>query len=168
MTYRERRAARADLLRGWAEGREAKAADLRARNEPFRGDIAFNTQPGHIPERARVIARTERAWEHDKKAASMTSCAAEIDRQAAHAIYNDDPDAVEALAAKIARLTAQRDTIKAENAAHRKTHAVELAALTPYQRDHAMPHRGFETVNLTANIGRLRKRLEGLERKANR
>lgn len=48
----------------WADKRREKASALMQRNEPYRGDIAFNTQPGHIPERARVIARTEKAWEH--------------------------------------------------------------------------------------------------------
>lgn len=55
---------RADRLEEWADKRQAKANALHARNEPYRGDIAFNTQPGYIPERARVIARTEKAFEH--------------------------------------------------------------------------------------------------------
>ena len=59
---------RADRYEGWAAPRRAKAGAREARNAPYRGDIAFNTQPGHIPERARAIARTEKAWEHSQKA----------------------------------------------------------------------------------------------------
>lgn len=60
---------KADRYEEWADKRRQKAGALHARNEPFRGDIAFNTQPGYIPERARVIARTEKAWEHSSVAA---------------------------------------------------------------------------------------------------
>ena len=59
---------RADRIDGWAASREAKAAALMQRNERYRGDVAFNTQPGYIPERARAIRRTERACEHSIKA----------------------------------------------------------------------------------------------------
>jgi hypothetical protein len=62
---------RADRYDRWAEKRRAKAAALEKRNDPYRGDIAFNTQPGHIPERARAIKRTEKAWEHTQKAQEM-------------------------------------------------------------------------------------------------
>lgn len=181
MTYRERREARADRLRGWAEKREEKAAALHARNEPFRGDHAFNTQPGHIPERARVIARTERAWEHAEKARSMAGRADEIDRQAANAIYSDDPDAAEQLAAKIARLEAERDRWKAYNAACRKAKGCTVEALDllddRQRADLAQTAKTcaafmgkfgeaprYHVTNLTGNIGRLRKRLEGMTR----
>ena len=63
--------AKAARYEEWAEKRRAKATALHKRNEPYRGDIAFNTQPGHIPERARVIARTEKAFEHSAIAARM-------------------------------------------------------------------------------------------------
>ena len=59
---------RAERYEGWAAGRRQKAGALEARNAPYRGDIAFATQPGHIPERARVIARTDKALEHSQKA----------------------------------------------------------------------------------------------------
>lgn len=67
-TYRERREARAERLRGFAEKREATAAATFKSHEQYRGDHAFNTQPGHIPERARVIAREDRAHESLQKA----------------------------------------------------------------------------------------------------
>jgi len=63
--FRQRKACqRADRYEGWADKRQEKAESLYKRDEHYRGDIAFNTQPGHIPERARVIRRTEKAFEH--------------------------------------------------------------------------------------------------------
>src|SRR5438874_1408018 len=89
MTYRERRERRAERLRGWAETRQANAATVFKAGEPFTSDIAFNTQPGHIPFRARLIAREERAYESTRKAASMESRADGIESQLAGAIYSD-------------------------------------------------------------------------------
>lgn len=71
----ERKAAK---LEEWADKRHAKAQALEARNAPYRGDIAFNTQPGHIPERARAIRRTEKAWEHSRKAQEMEARAGRL------------------------------------------------------------------------------------------
>lgn len=162
MTYRDRRLAKAERLTEWAAKREDKAAELHARNEPFRGDHAFNTQPGHIPERARVIARTERAWEHQNKAREMSSRAAGILAAADRAIYSDDPDAIEALEARIGELEAKRDRMKTRNAAFRKEHRAELKTMTPYQRNQAMPFQSFELTNLSGNIKRNRDRLAQL------
>jgi len=78
MTYRERREAEAERLREWAAKREERAAAVFKQGERFHGDFAFNTQPGHIPERARLIAREDRAHESLRKAQSMESRAAGI------------------------------------------------------------------------------------------
>ena len=115
MTYRERREARADRLREWAAKRETGAAAVFKQGEHFRGDNAFNTQPGHIPERARLIAREDRASQSLAKAHSMSARADSIDRAADRAIYMDDPDAVERLEEKIAKLEAERERKKAVN-----------------------------------------------------
>ena len=69
---------KASRLEGWADKRQEKAAALHSRNEPFTGDYAFNTQPGHIPERARVNRRADKAFEHSKKAASMNAKASNL------------------------------------------------------------------------------------------
>jgi hypothetical protein len=160
MTYRERRAARADRLRGWADTRQTNAAAALATGDKYRGDTAFNTQPGHIPERARLIARTDRAFESLAKAASMDRRADEIERQADHAIYSDDADAIERLTEKIARLEAEREAMKTANAAFRKVAKDKLKAEpSAYQRDLMMPHQGYESQNLSGNISRLRNRL---------
>lgn len=159
MTYRERREARAEQLREWAAKREAAANATLKANEVHTGDHAFNFQPGHIPERARVIARTDRAFESLDKAREMTGRAAGIEAQADRAIYSDDADAAERLEARIAELEQQRETMKARNAAYRKEHAGELRAMSAYERGQAVPHPSWELQNLGGNISRLRKRL---------
>lgn len=140
MTYRERREARAERLRGWAATRQQRAAAVFKAGEPFTSDIAFNTQPGHIPFRARLIAREERAYESTRKAASMESRADGIEAQLDHAIYSDDPDAIERLRERIAELEGERERIKAR------------------------PHEGYELSNLAGNLRRQRERLAHLER----
>lgn len=177
-TYRERRAARAERLRGWAETREQRAAEVFKAGEPYRGDTAFNTQPGHIPLRARVIAREDRAHESLQKARSMQSRASGIEAQMAGSIYRDDPDAIPALERRIAGLEAERDRIKAYNASARagrpdtslldESQRASLASVqryAPYQsRGGAMP--AYALTNLSGNIKRNRDRLEQLRRQA--
>lgn len=164
MTYRDRREARADNLREWADKRVTSASEVIERNRVFTGDIAFNTQPGHIPLRARVIRQNDRAIESIRKADGMASRADGIEHQLASSIYSDDPDAVEALEARIVKLEAQREQIKADNTAFRKAHKAELAALTVYGRDQIMPHAGYELTNLSGNIKRNKDRLVVVKR----
>lgn len=180
-THRERLEAKAERRESWAQSRAEQAERLHARNEPYRGDIAFNTQPGHIPERARVIARTEKAWEHSAKAREHESKAAGIETQLARSIFDDDPDAIEALTAKLERLEAERERWKSYNAACRKAKASTaeaLALLDAAQRaDLASTARvcawqlgkygqapSYVTANLGGNISRLRQRIARLER----
>lgn len=172
-TYRERREARAERLRGWAEKREAKADSMHASGDlreeasgiPFGQPILV----GHHSERRHRNAiekannATRRALENDAKAASMRSRADNIERAAEHAIYSDDADAVERLREKIASLEARREAMKQRNAEYRKAHKAELKALSSaYQRDRAMPHQAYELQNLGGNISRARKRLAQL------
>lgn len=164
MTYRDRREARAEHLAEWAAKREAGAAAVFKDREQYRGDHAFNFQPGHIPERARLIAREDRAFRSLDKAESMRSRAAGIEDQLATSIYDDDPDAIEQLRARIARLEAERDAAKAANAAYRREHKAELAKMTPYQRGQAVPYPGYHFQNLSGNLTRQRQRLARLER----
>lgn len=164
MTYRDQREARAERLGEWAGKREVSAAAVLKAGERYRGDTAFATQPGHIPERARLNAREDRAYESQNKAASMRDRAAGIESQLANAIYEDDPDAVEALRTRIARLETERDAAKAANAKYRKEHKAELAKMTPYQRDQVMPYPGYYFANMSGNLSRQRARLARLER----
>ncbi len=159
-TTRERREARAERLRGWAEKRQATAtATINTISDRFHGDWALVTQPGHIPERARMIAREDRAIESLNKADAMNGRAAGIESQLDRSIYSDDVDAVERLEERIAELTAKRDGFKAQNDAFRKEHRAELKALSVYGRDQAVPHPSWEVTNLSANIRRLQDRL---------
>jgi hypothetical protein len=166
MTYRERREARAERLRGWAETRVTRAEAVLEAGKPFTSDYAFNTQPGHIPERARIIAREDRAYESLRKAESMAARADGIEGQLATSIYSDDPDAIPRLRERIAKLEAEREQCKARNAAYRKEHRAELAAMTPYQRNQAVPFPSYHLENLSGNLSRQRKRLAQLERQA--
>lgn len=54
---------RADMYEEWAEKRETKAHAALNSHMDIRRDIAFITQPGHIPFRARMIAADDRAYQ---------------------------------------------------------------------------------------------------------
>lgn len=179
MTYRERRERRAERLREWAEKRQERAAAVLASHEVYRGDVAFNTQPGHIPERARVIAQADRAYESLRKAENMDRRATGIEAQLDGAIYSDDPDAIPALEARIEALEAERERrhamIDAYNATV-KAGAPDMNLLDPdSQRTlRAFPElyagrrlrRADYTGNLSANIKRNYDRLADLRRRA--
>jgi len=171
MTYRERRAARADRLREWSSKRAARSTQAFAAVHRIADAIPFG-QPilvGHHSERharrdqARIYSGMSAGVEHAKKADAMASRADEIDRQADHAIYSDDPDAIEQLTAKIARLEDERAQMAAANKAYRSAHRAELKAMTSaYARSQAVPHPAYELSNLGGNISRLRERLRRL------
>jgi hypothetical protein len=163
-TTRERREAKAARLEGWAEKRAAKADAGFRFGEQYRGDTAFWTQPGRIIERERVWAAHERAGKDQAKADAMSSRSAGIREQLDRSIYSDDVDAIERLEERIAELVKQRDTMKAANASYRKAHRVELATMTAYRRDQAMPHQSYELTNIGAEIRRNAKRLADLRR----
>ena len=167
MTYRERREAKAERLRGWADKRTATATVALESQPELRHDWAFITQPGHIPERARMNARDDRAFESLAKAESMTSRAAGIESQLDHAIYDDDPDAIERIRERIAGLEAKRDRMKSANAEYRKSHRAELAVQTNlYLRGQMTPHPSYSITNIGGNISRYRDRLHALEHPA--
>lgn len=176
MTYRERRLAKAERLRGWAAKRESAAsATLATDREKYRGDWAFNTQPGHIPERARVIARTDRALESLDKAGKMERRAAGIEAQLDRTIYDDDPDAIEALTAKAESLERKRDHMKAVNKAYKAGNGPALEALgtnldilrSRLTREGIsswcrVPYPAYELTNLGATIRNARKRIQDI------
>ncbi|MCH7484392.1 MAG: hypothetical protein IIA90_04505 [Chloroflexi bacterium] len=119
--------------------------------------------------------RDDRAREDNAKADEMAARADVIERQADNTIYSDDPDAIEALEARIAGLEAERDAIKAYNASCRKG-APDVDLLTDSQRRDlanvkqvaayslgkggAMP--SYALTNLSGNISRQKKRLGSL------
>ena len=164
MTYRERREARAARLREWSEKRQAKAEAGYKAGAEYRGDTAFWTQPGRIPERDRIHRARQRAGEDATKAAAMRVKAASIEGAAERAIYSDDPDAIVRLHERIAELESRREQMKAENAAYCKAHLSDLMKMTAFMRDSSMPHPGYELQNLGGNLSKQRARLAELAR----
>lgn len=169
-TTRERREARAERLREWSAGREEKGAAASAQAAAIADMIPFG-QPilvGHHSEgrarrdQARIESGMRAGYENQQKAEEMARRADNIEKMNAAAIYTDDEDAAERLTAKIEAETAKRDRMKTANAEFRKANKEALKGKTAYERSCALPYAGYEITNLTANIGRMRKRLEGL------
>jgi hypothetical protein len=174
LTTREKRERKAERLRSWAEAREAKQLTL---NEAARADEAATGIPfgqpilvGHHSERRHrnAIERIDRnmraAVEHARKAEGMAARADEIERQADRAIYDDDPDAIERLQAKLARLEAEREQRKQANAAYRREHREALKAMSAYERGQAVPFPSYSLSNLSGVITTTRQRIERLSR----
>lgn len=190
MTYRERRLAKAERLRGWADKREEKSdasyqrANSIAEMIPFGQPIlvGHHSEKRHRRDLARIDNGMRGSIEHAKKADEMRSRADNIEDAAERAIYDDDPDAIERLTARIDELEAKRGRIKAFNAAVRKSpHAPDYNHLTdkekkdyistikscPYMLGKNGEFPAFTLTNLSGNINRQKKRLARLERKKN-
>jgi hypothetical protein len=178
-TYRERRAARADRLDGWAAKRDAKATAAYEQASNLAARIPFG-QPiliGHHSEgrarrdAVRIGAGMSKSLEHANMAASMASKAANIRSAADAAIYSDDPDAIERLNEKLAGLEAERAAIVAYNKTARKG-TPDLSLLPERLRSHleravaggreklVMP--AYVLSNLSGTIGATRKRIASL------
>lgn len=181
MTYRERMEAKLERRRIWADARDKKAAGLLKRNEPFRGDHAFNTQPGHIPERARVIAREDKAFEHMGMAGHHRAAADGLERALNRSIFSDDPNAKEAIEARIKENEAKRERMKLINKLYRKGDAAKLAELglnyeamkTRLEDPKTLswcriPYAAYELSNLGGRITADRKRLTAVKIRSDR
>lgn len=127
MTYRERRLAKAERLRDWAGSRERKSAAAFGTAERISDGIPFG-QPilvGHHSEKRhrrdldRIDSGMQNGIKHARKAENFRSRADNIEAAAERAIYDDDPDAIERLEEKIAKLETEREASKTLN----KTHA---------------------------------------------
>lgn len=171
-TYRERRLARATQLRGQAGRNQARSDAAATRADNLTDGIPMG-QPilvGHYSEgpHRRVLARADAAMRTSidtaRLAGQQAARADGIEAAAERAIYDDDPDAVERLTAKLARLATQRDAMKAANAAYRREHRAELKAMTAYNRDQAVPYPAYAIANIGGVISATRKRLEALSR----
>ena len=182
MTRRERAVARLERRREWAAGRRDKAQACFAVGIPYLGDVAFNTQPGHIPERARVIRATERGVENLNIADHHESKAAGIESQLARTIFSDDENAVESLQAKIAdgkklveRMKAANKIVrKFKNDVHNGRLALEQMGLTAGRAQQLfepdccgrLGFASYQLTNLGANIRRMEKRVVEITRRA--
>ena len=180
-TYRERRLAKAERLRGWAEGSERKS-DAALEEARRRADVIPLGQPilvGHHSEgrdrryRAGIARKMDQGVEHGRKAEDMRRRADGIEAAAASAVYSDDPDAVERLEERIADLEGQRDRLKRYNASCRRgapdptiLDAAQQEQLQVVERVGQVRPGGqfpaYATSNLSGNIARLRRRLEDL------
>lgn len=182
-TYRERRLARAARLREWAAKREARSEAEYARAGEMGAAIPFG-QPmltdhysyrRDLNYRARIGRAMDRSVEHARKAAEMSSKAANIEAAADRAIYSDDPDAIERLEVKLADLEAQRARIKAYNASCRKgardlslldekqrTDILRIAQVAAFQIGPKGEFPKYALSNLSGTISTTRKRLESL------
>ena len=168
----------------WAKGREDKAAALNQYTDRYRGDIAFNTQPGHIPERARVIRMSEKAHEHAQMAAHHESKAAGIADQLERSIFTDDLDAPARLRERIVELEAERARMKVVNAEikrgagweqrisdagtplteREKKLLLDVARFQPYYCKNGVPvFPPYAFTNLSGNIRRLKGRLVAVD-----
>lgn len=133
MTRRERAERRINRRMEWAESRDRKAAVALSagdhlRDESGRMDWAFVSQPGHIPERARINRAMERGGMHQVEADKHRAKAAATKAALESTIFSDDPDAIEQLEAKAKGLLESAERMKAVNAAFRKAKGADSAA----------------------------------------
>jgi hypothetical protein len=172
MTYRERRLKRAERLRQWSQSNQANsdaraaAADKIADGIPVGQPIlvGHHSERRHRKDLARIQDGMSASVELERKAQAQARAADEIEAQAANAIYDDDPDAIERLSEKIVRLEAEREEMKRANAKYRGEHRDELKAMSPYDRHQAVPYPSWALQNLGGNITRTRERLVRLQR----
>jgi Domain of unknown function (DUF3560) len=184
MTYRDRRAARVERLREWAEKREQKAtaqfavvhqiSDMIPMGQPIL--VSHHSEGRARRDQDRIHNGTRAAIDHARTAERMNEKADNIEAAADHAIYSDDPDAIDRLQERIATLEGERESIKAYNRSCRAgardvslLDEAQLKALlivlkySPYQtKNGAIP--SYALTNLSGNISRLKKRLQGFER----
>jgi hypothetical protein len=180
-TYRERREHRAEQLAEWAGKREAKAEAAYAQASTMADGIPFG-QPILVDHysagrdrryRERIAGTFERSFADADKARNMASRADGIRSQLAGAIYDDDPDAVEALQARLAKLEAQREGIKAHNREMRKPgacpHPADCDCRKAYPRECTKcdrhPYPAYHLQNIAGNITRTRQRIEQVQRR---
>lgn len=184
-TYRERREAKADRLREWADKRDTKAetahdtakrtADMIPFGQPIM--VGHHSESGDRNRRARMNSNFDKAFEHSNKADEFRRRADGIERAADNAIYSDDTDAIERLEARIADREAERDRIKAFNATARKgapdtsilteteqASILSIAKVASYQLSKGGGFPGYTLSNLGATIRKDKKRLEGFQR----
>lgn len=182
-TTRQRRQARADQLSEWSDKRAANADAGFAQADAMAGVIPFG-QPilaGHHSEgrdrryRAGVRSTEQRAVEDDRKAKAMAAKADNIEDATGRSVFADDPDAVEALRVRIARLDEARKRIRAYNASCRRGERntglldaeqqallVDIAKVTASQLGPEGQMPGYVAANLGGRIAADRKRVASL------
>lgn len=135
MTRRERLERKIEKRNEWAakadQRSDAAFAAVRriADNIPFGQPIlvGHHSEKRHRRDIDRIHNGMSKGCELAKLADHHESKAAGLADQLERAIFDDDPDAIEALEAKAAALDAKADRMKAENAIYRKKGAAGLA-----------------------------------------
>lgn len=185
-TTRERKEARAARLKGWAAKRAAKAeagferahnlAQMIPMGQPIL--VGHHSEKRHRRHLAKIDAAGFGALADSRKADKMSSRAGGIEDQLARSIYDDDPDAIEALQTRIELLEERRAVIVDFNKAMRRKDADRpaiIAALPDAWRERyaqaarsswADTAKGFPPyllTNLGADIRRNKQRLDRLQ-----
>lgn len=186
MTRRERLENKLAKRGQWAEKRKADAeAKFKSAENEIAGIppgqpilVGHHSEKHHRRDLERHDSKMLAGIESEKMAAHHEYKAAGIENQLKNSIFSDDPDAVEAIEARIAELEAQRERMKTINALYKKGDAAGLAALgVDLEKLKAKlqeagsywgmrPHLPYELSNLSANIKRNRDRLADVKIKA--
>jgi len=182
MTRRERKENKIKQRREWAEKR-AEKADQEYKTGKALGETIPLGQPiliGHHSETSHrnVIKKlhgyADRALENDKMKEHHLIVADGIEHQLSNTIFSDDPDAVEQLQKKLARLEAARNRIKEINKALKKETDIELTEAEKKELDSLQKVWGsrsfpaYTLVNLGGRIRNIKKRIESLVTKKKR
>ena len=192
MTTREKLERKAALREKWAESRReaAGAAFSSARETASNIPLAQPILVGHHSESKMrnlyngIARKMDAGCESAKIADLHASKAAGIREQLGRSIFSDDPDAVEAIQARIAELEAKQEVMKTANKICRNMKTTEeekiasLRGLYPGISEnsiHEMLHPtysyerpGFPSyalANNSGNIARLKKRVQEVERR---
>ena len=182
-TYRERREAKADRLREWADKRDTKATAGFKKANDIADMIPFG-QPilvGHHSEgrarrdQERIRSGMTAGIEHSNKADEFRRRADGIEHAAENAVYSDDVDAIERLTERIAAREAERDRIKAYNATARKgepdgslldnkqrENLLSIAKVASYQLGKGGAFPSYVLSNLGGTIRKDKERLDEL------
>ncbi len=179
MTRRERLERKLELRREWAGKQEAKAESkfTQAHNQIAGIPPGQPILVGHHSERRhrRDLEKHDNAMragvDAEKMAAHHESKAEGLEGQLAGSIYSDDPDAIEALQAKIAANEEKRDRMKLINKLYKKGDAAGLLAIgADYEQLKAAcekagsywgqaPHLPYEMTNIGATIRKDKERI---------
>ena len=128
MTQRERKEAKIEKRMEWAESRDRKAnaafegvrkiADNIPLGQPIL--VGHHSQKRAVRDQERMQSGMSRGVESANMADHHREVADGIEHQLDTTIFSDDPDAIDALTAKAARIEAERDRCKMINSAYRK------------------------------------------------
>lgn len=176
--YEERREARIDRLRERAEAHGRASMEAGERAHAAVAGIPFG-QPNIHGALTGAIRRSQAATERSIREAEAAGYAADAADAAElnTAISSDDPAAIEKLKAKMAKLEKVRDAMKEANKLCRgkdraaaEAKLVELGVAEEDRKDmldgRIKGFPGWMLSGTTANIARLRKRIEELESRA--